>query len=65
MAPSDFGDDGILSHPDVEDVPFNGLTITDADGKNHYISGFDYVDHLFSAALMCPCGDQIDPHSRS
>ena len=63
MAPSDFGDDGFLSHPDAADVPFVGLTITDSEGRGHYISGFDYVDHLFSAALICPCGDQIDPHA--
>lgn len=62
LAASDFGDDGFLRHPDGESIAFDEILITDGDGLTHTITGFDYVEHLFSAPVICACGDQLDPH---
>lgn len=57
-----FGDDGFLNHPMAEGVPVKATLMRDPNGKHHEIQGFDYASHLLGDAIVCTCGEQIDPH---
>ena len=58
-----FGEDGFLIHPMANGVPVKNATIRNPEDGIHYsIEGFDYASHLLADAIVCTCGEGIDPH---
>lgn len=61
IAVADFTDCGRLIKPNGDDATLEGIIIETEDGQAHVMVGFDYVSHLLGDAIICACGDEIDP----
>ena len=63
LSTDNFDEYGYISHPAVDDgVDATKALIKDPQGVEHSIEGFDYASHLLGDAIVCTCGEEIDPH---